>query len=70
MIGKKIILFISLAMPIYAANTDDEIIKNLDFFQNLELMKDDNPFVVSTSAGNDGTQISGINNEIEKEVEK
>jgi hypothetical protein len=41
------ILFISLLiLPIYAAGPDDEIIKNLDFFQNMELLKDDNPYLV------------------------
>jgi hypothetical protein len=41
------ILFISLLiLPIYAAGPDDEIIKNLDFFQSMELLKDDNPYFV------------------------
>lgn len=44
----KIILLLILALPISAANTDDEIIKNLDFFQNMELMKDENPFASVT----------------------
>ena len=70
MIGKKIILFLVMALPIHAANTDDEIIKNLDFFQNLELMKDDNPFVVRSPAKSDGTQISESKQESEKEINK
>lgn len=45
MIFQKIIFIAILVLPIYAAGTDDEIIKNLDFFQNMELLKDDNPYV-------------------------
>lgn len=47
MIFRKV-LFISIIfffIPLYAAGPDDEIIKNLDFFQNMELLKDENPYV-------------------------
>ena len=37
-------IFILVAIPTLAANSDDEIIKNLDFFQNIEVVKNDNPF--------------------------
>ena len=37
-------IFISVSIPTLAANSDDEIIKNLDFFQNIEVVKNDNPF--------------------------
>ena len=50
MITSKMILFLALALPLNAANTDDEIIKNLDFFQNIDLVKDENPFANVTFA--------------------
>ena len=42
------ILGIALSLPVSASNSDDEIIKNLDFFQNMELIKDENPFASIT----------------------
>lgn len=45
MILKRIIFISLFILPIYAAGPDDEIIKNLDFFQNMELLKDDNPYL-------------------------
>ena len=47
MIIKKYLLIFLFILPLQAANTDDEIIKNLDFFQNIELLKDDNPYITS-----------------------
>ena len=44
MIILKGILILALAIPANANNTDDEIIKNLDFFQSMDLIKDENPF--------------------------
>jgi hypothetical protein len=44
MIVLKSILIIALVIPAIANNTDDEIIKNLDFFQSIDLLKDENPF--------------------------
>ena len=38
-------IFILVAIPTLAANSDDEIIKNIDFFQNMEVVKTDNPFL-------------------------
>lgn len=43
-----IFFILFLAVPINAANTDDEIIKDLDFFQNIDIVKDDNPFIATT----------------------
>jgi hypothetical protein len=40
----KIIFLLALITPSYANNSDDEIIKNLDFFQSMDLMKEENPF--------------------------
>lgn len=45
MIINKIILIATLALPLTAADTDDEIIKNLDFFQSMEVLKEENPYV-------------------------
>ena len=45
MISSKIIFLIALALPIKAANTDDEIIKNLDFFQNMDIVKDESTYI-------------------------
>lgn len=70
MMIKKIILFILLALPIHAANTDDEIIKNLDFFQNLELIKDDNPFLIQNIAKDNDKPGSEVKKAIEKEIRK
>ena len=48
---KKILLITIglILLPLNAANTDDEIIKNLDFFQNMEIVKNDNPFISKTA---------------------
>jgi hypothetical protein len=48
MIIKKYLLIFLFILPLQAANTDDEIIKNLDFFQNIELLKDDNPYITQS----------------------
>ncbi len=45
MIIRKYLLAFLFLLPVHAANNDDEIIKNLDFFQNVELLKDDNPYI-------------------------
>ena len=34
-----------MTLPLAANEADDEIIKNLDFFQNMELIKDENPYL-------------------------
>lgn len=43
MIIFKSLILLSLVLPARADNPDDEIIKNLDFFQSMELIKEDNP---------------------------
>ncbi|MGZ3856286.1 MAG: hypothetical protein ACXVKO_08525 [Bacteriovorax sp.] len=45
----KLVFLFALLLPLNAANTDDEIIKDLDFFQNLELIKKENPFALMAS---------------------
>jgi hypothetical protein len=50
---KKLIIISLLILPIYAAGPDDEIIKNLDFFQNMELLKDDNPYLIQPKIAKD-----------------
>lgn len=37
----KFLIVLFVILPVSAANTDDEIIKNLDFFQSMELLKND-----------------------------
>ncbi|MBC7538125.1 MAG: hypothetical protein H7281_04850 [Bacteriovorax sp.] len=44
MIILKTVLILALVIPAIANNIDDEIIKNLDFFQSMDLIKDENPF--------------------------
>lgn len=46
MLTKFLILFIFI-LPAVAANNDDEIIKNLDFFQSMEMLKEEVAFVSS-----------------------
>lgn len=59
------ILFISLLiLPIYAAGPDDEIIKNLDFFQNMELLKDDNPYLAQHEIIKDDKKPSALEEEV------
>ena len=54
-----------VTLPIQAANTDDEIVKNLDFFQNIELIKEDNPFLMPAKKGG----VSGhLKNEIKRNL--
>lgn len=67
MIIKKCLIVFLLIIPIYAATTDDEIIKNLDFFQNIELLKDDNPYLVEHTASPDQPTSSDV---LEKEKVK
>ncbi len=54
------IISIALSLPVNASNTDDEIIKNLDFFQNMELMKDENPFASITLKRSTATEQTNI----------
>jgi hypothetical protein len=42
----KIIIILIFIIPLWAANPDDEIIKDIDFFKSLEILKDDNPFLI------------------------
>ena len=42
----KYFLLIFLSLPLAANEADDEIIKNLDFFQSMELVKDENPYAL------------------------
>lgn len=35
----KLLIVLFVILPVSASNTDDEIIKNLDFFQNMEMLK-------------------------------
>ena len=44
MISIKVIFVLGLILPISASSIDDEIIKNLDFFQNMDLLKNEMPF--------------------------
>jgi hypothetical protein len=44
----KIILALALILPAGAASTDDEIIKNLDFFQSMEMLKEEVTFIQAT----------------------
>ncbi|MDD4975243.1 MAG: hypothetical protein PHY93_12870 [Bacteriovorax sp.] len=44
MIILKSLLILALTLPANANNIDDEIIKNLYFFQSMDLMKDENQF--------------------------
>ena len=50
MIILKTVLILALVIPANANNTDEDIIKNLDFFQNIDLIKDENPFAYKKSA--------------------
>lgn len=43
MIILKSFLLLILVLPAMANDPDDEIIKNLDFFQSMELIKEDTP---------------------------
>lgn len=47
MLTKLLIIFI-IALPAVAANNDDEIIKNLDFFQSMEMLKEEVAFASNT----------------------
>jgi len=60
---KTIIIFAMVTLPIQAANTDDEIVKNLDFFQNIELIKEDNPFLMPAKKG-------GVNGHLKNEIKR
>ena len=42
LIALSFLLFCSF---LSASNSDDEIINNLEFFQSMELLKDDNPYI-------------------------
>ena len=67
MIVKTIVFLSIFTLPIQAANTDDEIVKNLDFFQNLELIKDDNPFLAPSKKSELSGQASNDQNQDKKE---
>lgn len=43
----KLMLVLFFLLPVSAANTDDEIIKNLDFFQSMEMLKNDVAFAAT-----------------------
>ena len=45
----KYFLLIIVALPLSANEADDEIIKNLDFFQNIEIVKEDNLYFTQSS---------------------
>ena len=49
MITLKTMLLLAFVIPLNANNIDDEIIKNLDFFQSMDLVKDENPFAYNKS---------------------
>ena len=59
MITLKTIMILGLISPIDASNVDDEIIKNLDFFQNMDLLKNEMPF-----AYNNVKDLKTINDQI------
>jgi hypothetical protein len=64
MIIINVIFILGLALPISASNIDDEIIKNLDFYQNMDLLKNEMPFAynhVNESKSNENEII--INND-------
>lgn len=44
----KLLIIFALILPVGAANTDDEIIKNLDFFQSMEMLKEEVAFAANT----------------------
>ncbi len=41
----KILIVSLFVLPAVAANNDDEIIKNLEFFQSMEMLKEEVAFV-------------------------
>lgn len=41
----KLLFCALIILPVGAANNDDEIIRNLDFFQSMEILKEDVAFV-------------------------
>lgn len=53
MIILNFILLRVLTIPLFANEVDDEIIKNLDFFQNIELIKDDRKLALKKSPVSD-----------------
>lgn len=46
----KFLIVLFVVLPVSAANTDDEIIRNLDFFQSMELLKNDVAFSATAPA--------------------
>lgn len=44
----KILIGFIFILPAVAANNDDEIIKNLDFFQSMDMLKEEVAFVSHT----------------------
>lgn len=68
MIIRKYLLAFLFLLPVHAANNDDEIIKNLDFFQNVELLKDDNPYITQLDPQQKENKIEQISKDVpEKE---
>jgi len=44
MIFLRIIIIMCFILPVQANEIDDEIIKNLDFFENMDLIKENIPY--------------------------
>lgn len=56
------ILFLSITsllitLPVNASSTDDEIIKNLDFFQSMDMLKDEMALLSNSSNKNHEPEI-------------
>lgn len=66
----KIILALALVLPVSAANTDDEIIKNLDFFQSMEILKEEVTFVGHSSGDASETKVTKQDDKTLKAPEK
>lgn len=65
------VLLIALtAVAISSEARDEEIIKNLDFFQNLELIKDENPYTSAMKRNENAATLSHDTSESSSNVEK
>lgn len=63
-------ILMSLAMPVVAGGIDDEIINDLDFFQSMDLMKEDNLFLHSKVISNNQDDFLDILKEENTSAEK
>ncbi|MDO9181898.1 MAG: hypothetical protein Q7U04_05800 [Bacteriovorax sp.] len=44
------------ALSVWANNLDDEIISNLDFYQSLDFLKEENPFLTENTQSKENAQ--------------